>query len=51
MPNNALQATATAPSAFAGATARQVSFDGTMKFGYHHCSQAQFPVAVPELWR
>ena len=31
--------------------AGQVSFDGTMKFGYHPCSQRQSPVAVAELVR
>ena len=30
---------------------RPISFDRAMKFGHHHCSQAQSPVAVPELWR
>jgi hypothetical protein len=30
---------------------RAFSFDGTVKFEYHHCRQAQSPVAVPELWR
>jgi hypothetical protein len=35
----------------AGNRHRAFSFDGTMKFGYQHCSQRQAPVAVPELWR
>jgi len=35
----------------AGNRHRAFSFDRTMKFGYHHCSQRQIPVAVPELWR
>ena len=33
----------------AGNRHRAFSFDGTMNFGHHHCSQAQSPVAVPEL--
>jgi hypothetical protein len=35
----------------AGNRHRAFSFDRAMKFGYHHCSRAQSPVAVPELWR
>jgi len=35
----------------AGNRHRAFSFDGAMKFGHHHCSQRQSPVAVPELWR
>jgi len=35
----------------AGNRHRAFSFDGTMKFEHHPCSQAQSPVAVPELWR
>jgi len=35
----------------AGNRYRAFSFDGTMKFEHHHCSQAQSPVAVPELDR
>lgn len=39
-PNKALQATATA-----------LAVDQFMKLERHHCSQAQSPVAVPELIR
>jgi len=40
------------PNKFAaGNRHRAFSFDGTMKFEYHHCSQRQSPVAVPELGR
>ena len=35
----------------AGNRHRAFSFDRTMRFGYHHCSQRQSPVAVPELDR
>jgi hypothetical protein len=35
----------------AGNSHRPFSFDGAMKFEHHHCSQAQSPVAVPELGR
>jgi len=35
----------------AGNRHRAFSFDRAMKFEYHHCSQAQSPVAVPELCR
>jgi len=35
----------------AGNRHRPFSFDGTMKFDHHYCSQRQAPVAVPELWR
>jgi len=35
----------------AGNRHRALSFDGTMKFEHHHCSQRQAPVAVPELGR
>jgi hypothetical protein len=35
----------------AGNRHRAFSFDEAMKFGHHHCSQAQSPVAVPELGR
>jgi len=35
----------------AGNRHRAFSFDQTMKFEYHSCSQTQSPVAVPELWR
>jgi hypothetical protein len=35
----------------AGNRHRAFSFDRTMKFGHHHCSQRQPLVAVPELWR
>ena len=35
----------------AGSRHRPFSFDEAMKFGYQHCSQAQSPVAVPELGR
>jgi hypothetical protein len=35
----------------AGNRHRAFSFDRTMIFGHHHCSQAQFPVAIPEIWR
>jgi len=35
----------------AGNRHRPFSFDGTMKFGHHHCSQRPAPVAVPELRR
>jgi hypothetical protein len=35
----------------AGNRHRAFSFDPAMKFGYHHYSQRQSPVAVPELGR
>ena len=35
----------------AGNSHRACQFDGFMKFEHHHCSQAQSPVAVPELGR
>jgi hypothetical protein len=35
----------------AGNRHRAFSFDRAMKFEYHHCSQRQAPVAVPELLR
>jgi hypothetical protein len=35
----------------AGNSHRPFSFDEDMKFEYHHCSQAQSPVTVPELGR
>jgi hypothetical protein len=35
----------------AGNSHRPFSFDRDMKFGHHHCSRAQSPVAVPELGR
>jgi len=35
----------------AGNRHRPFSFDRDMKFEHHHCSQAQSPVAVPELGR
>ena len=35
----------------AGNRHRAFSFDETMKFEHHHCSQRQAPVAVPELRR
>jgi hypothetical protein len=35
----------------AGNSHRPCQFDQFMKFGHHHCSQAQSPVAVPELGR
>jgi hypothetical protein len=35
----------------AGNRHRAFSFDRAMKFGHHHCSQRQSPVAVPELGR
>jgi len=33
----------------AGNRHRAFQFDDFIKFGYHHCSQRQAPVAVPEL--
>ena len=41
----------TANKIAAGNRHRAYGFDRTMKLEYHHCSQRQPPVAVPELWR
>jgi hypothetical protein len=41
----------TANKIAAGNRHRACQLNGFMKFGYHHCTQRQAPVAVPELGR